>query len=225
MTAKTLEERIQRVEDFQQIQNIMGRYAYYVMGNRELIEKELFTQKNPTFRIYLGEQGYWEGVDAYKRAYSGPRPDGPAGSAAAPDAPPKGNRVGSLVIHAPICPVIEIAGDGKTAKGVWIGIGLLGEKNRETGEPEGIWEWDKYGVDFIKEDGKWKIWHHHIYRLLHGWKVDKKWADQFRSPEVFRTSNPDGPAIDDNPYTPDTVQKLVPEPPEPYETWADTTPY
>ena len=32
-------------------------------------------------------------------------------------------------------------------------------------------------------------------------------------------------SVDDNPYRPDTVQHMVPKPPEPYQTWADTTLY
>ena len=218
MAEKSIEQKLQRVEDFQYIQNMMGRYAYYVMaGMQEEMDRDMFAKKQPDFRLYLGEQGYWEGPDARQRAFSG-------GSPLSEEERQK-RRVGNLVMHNPVCPVIEVAGDGKTAKGVWIGIGLLGVKNRETGELEGIWEWDKYGVDFIKEDGEWKIWHHHIYRLLHGWNVDGKWIDQFSAEEPFKAPTPDGPAIDDNPYTPDTVQRMVPKPPEPYETWDETVSY
>jgi len=71
--------------------------------------------------------------------------------------------VGSeYIMHTQETPVIEIAGDGKTAKGLWYSIGLSvrgqvdssGKTSVNTG-----WMWEKYGVDFIKEDGKWKIWH------------------------------------------------------------------
>lgn len=217
MAAKTIEQRLQRVEDFQQIQNIMGKYVYYVMAGLQDEIGEQFFSKRPDTREYLGEQGYWEGPNAWGKVAAQMAKIRPS----SPEA-----RVGTMAMHAPICPVIEVAGDGKTAKGVWIGLGVLAMKNRETGEPTGAWEWDKYGVDFIKEDGVWKIWHHHIYRLLHGWNVDSKWADQFKRPEFkMEGMKPDGPAIDDNPYRPDTVQRMVPQPPEPYETWTDTFSY
>ncbi len=66
------------------------------------------------------------------------------------------------VMHTQETPVIEVAGDGKTAKGLWYSIGqsvrgtvdASGKTSVSTG-----WMWEKYGVDFIKEDGKWKIWH------------------------------------------------------------------
>jgi len=215
MPKKSLEQRLQTVEDFQQIQNIMGRYAYLTMAADEERRYTLFAQKAPGVRVYFGEQGYFEGSDAPKRAWFGMAQVAGGGS-----------RAGMMSIHAPICPVIEVAGDGKTAKGVWVGLGLLAMKNRETGEPSGAWEWDKYGVDFIKEDGQWKIWHFHIYRLLHGWNVDEKWAEQFKKPEpVLLGLKLDGPAVEDNPYRPDTVQRMAPKPPEPYETWTDTTMY
>src|ERR1035438_7351015 len=69
---------------------------------------------------------------------------------------------GEYVMHTQETPVIEVASDGKTAKGLWYSIGQAvrgsvaadGKTSVTTG-----WMWEKYGVDFIKEDGKWKIWH------------------------------------------------------------------
>jgi hypothetical protein len=66
------------------------------------------------------------------------------------------------VMHTQETPVIEVAGDGKTAKGLWysIGIGVRASvKNDGTYTKSTEWMWEKYAVDFIKEDGKWKIWH------------------------------------------------------------------
>jgi len=217
MAAKTIEDRLQRVEDFLEIQNIMGRYAYYIMAGMTREFGEKYFSERPDTRTYLGEQGYMEGPKAFLKVEA-QRP-------AMSEEEKEKSRIGRMAMHCPICPVIEVAGDGKTAKGVWIGLGLLAMKNRETGEPTGAWEWDKYGVDFIKENGQWKIWHHHIYRLLHGWNVDEKWAEQFKKPEPNMGMKMDGPPVDDNPYRPDTIQRMVPKPPEPYETWEDTFSY
>jgi hypothetical protein len=66
------------------------------------------------------------------------------------------------VMHTQETPVIEVAGDGKTAKGLWysIGIGVRANVNSDgTYTKSTSWMWEKYAVDFIKEDGKWKIWH------------------------------------------------------------------
>jgi len=225
MATHTLEERIQRMEDLGEIHNIMGKYLYYTMASMIKERNELFAKKAPGIRVYFGEQGYFEGSDAPQRAW------GTGDTQGRPPSP------GRMPIHAPICPVVEVAGDGKTAKGVWLGIGLLADTKAAT------WEWDKYGVDFIKEDGKWYIWHHHIYRLFHGLGWDDKWADQFTKKGEFEGPPPgagpggekgvpagphfkvDGPAVDDNPLAADVVQRLVPKPPEPYESWEETFMY
>jgi hypothetical protein len=66
------------------------------------------------------------------------------------------------VMHTQETPVIEVAGDGKTAKGIWYSIGLAVNGNVSTDGQTSIstgWMWEKYAVDFAYEDGKWKIWH------------------------------------------------------------------
>jgi hypothetical protein len=65
--------------------------------------------------------------------------------------------VGSEIMHTPTTPIIEVAEGGKTARGVWIGTGLVAMVDDKTGKPRCMWEWDRYGVDFIKEDDKWKF--------------------------------------------------------------------
>lgn len=70
MAKKSLEEQVQRVLDFQEIQNIMGRYAYFIMANMQKHPGELlFARKAQDVRVYFGEQGYFEGPDAPDRAW------------------------------------------------------------------------------------------------------------------------------------------------------------
>lgn len=77
-------------------------------------------------------------------------------------------------------------------------------------------------MDFIKEDGRCKIWHFHIYRLLSN-PFDKPWSEYEANiqaglnipPEL----KPDGPAIDDYPYRRNAVFNFKPDPPEPYKTF------
>jgi hypothetical protein len=66
------------------------------------------------------------------------------------------------VMHTQETPVIEVAGDGKTAKMLCYSIGLsirgtVDENGNES--KSSSWMWEKYGVDFVKENGEWKIWH------------------------------------------------------------------
>jgi hypothetical protein len=206
-TIKSLKHEIERLQAVNEIQNLMGTYEYLHTANLHKEVMELYAKKAPGVRVYWGEQGYWEGPDAPKRCWSNLERMG-------------NDTTGMMAIHPVTTPVIVVAGDGKTAKGVWIGTGFVASVR--DGKPGAMWEWDKYGVDFIKEDGKWKFWHFHIYRVIKA-NWDETWAQQFeKGPIVMNYPpelKPDKPGVDDNPYLPDTKQLLVPKPPEPYETW------
>ena len=210
-TNKKQQHEIERLQAINEISNLFSKQRYMVMAGLQKEQVDMYST-DPGTRIYWGDQGYWEGSDAAKR------------NRAVYGARSEEQRTGMMAFHPISTPVIIVAGDGKTAKGVWIAAGWVASKNRETGEPRCGWEFDKYGIDFIKEDGKWKFWHFHIYRILHGCGWDDKWAEQFSRPEMAPMEypeglGPDGPAVDDNPYRPDTLQRLVPVPPESYETF------
>ena len=213
-TVESLQHENERLRAINEIENLMSTYEYLHTANMHKEVGQLFARR-PDTRVYFGELGYWEGPDAPDRAWS--------------ILERMGDTTGMMALHATTTPVIVVADDCQTAKGVWVGLGFVAQAR--TGTPMCNWELDRYGIDFIKEDGVWKIWHHHIYRLLHGLNWDDKWADQFARPEhVFPVPDDvpvDGPCPegDDNPYRPDTKQRLVPVPPEPYQTWADTSRY
>jgi hypothetical protein len=206
---------IERLQAVNEIQNLMSKYEYLHMTHRDREVIEMYAKNAPDVRVCIKEDGYWEGTNAPYRAW-GVNLGGEQG------------HVGGMGIHPTTTPVIEVAGDGKTAKGVWIGTGFVAGKDRETGKPRAMWEWDRYGVDFIKEDGKWKFWHFHVYTIFtSGW--DDKWAEQFTRERVAMSKpdefKPDGPSYDSYPFRPDTEVQLIPVPPEPYETFDQTFSY
>jgi hypothetical protein len=138
-----------------------------------------------------------------------------------------GDGKGVLNVLALTTPVIEVAGDGKTAKGVWITPGL------HTLAPEGklqaFWVWCKYGIDFVKEDGKWKFWHVYTYGLIYT-PFEKSWVEIARAkaegiPSVPDGLKPDRPATHKWMYSLTAKTENVPTPPEPYETWDESTAY
>jgi hypothetical protein len=83
---------------------------------------------------------------------------------------------GEWASHTQSTAIIEVAGDGKTAKGIWESPGL--HMQAQIGDSkvskQGGWFWEKYAADFVKEDGKWKIWHIAMYyeNTAPSWNAD-----------------------------------------------------
>jgi len=148
-------------------------------------------------------------------------------------------------------PVIEIAGDGKTAKGLWYspGINIIGAFTDDgKTSMRGEWRMTKYGVDFVKEDGKWKIWHIGIYfdNTPPGWSYENG-QPVYKPVEVAGETAPDAPqngkpkrvhpshalrgiSLKPNPepykaWQPTRVPKMAPRLPEPYYTFTETFSY
>lgn len=87
---------------------------------------------------------------------------------------------GKLILHYTTTPSIEVAEDGETAKGFWLMAGIesgttepehVGKMPEFLYEPESAnvdggkkrvwahWVWCQYALDFLKQDGVWRIWH------------------------------------------------------------------
>lgn len=136
-----------RVVALQAVNNLMGRYSHMLETRNTYELESLFAMKT-------------DGV-------SWRRPNGPIGIEAMKahfkdqkDNP--GNSVGRMQLHAMLTPIVEIAEDGNTAKGVWDSWG----PGVRDGNSDHIWGWVKYGVDFVKEGNEWKIWHMQVYPVF-----------------------------------------------------------
>ena len=134
-------------------------------------------------------------------------------------------RKGQMHIHTLTTPVIEVGGDGKTAKGVWVSPGV--ESAVIEGNPEANWGWCKYAVDFVKEDGVWKFWHFHIYGIFLA-PYEASWVEAGHpdaSPDMPDELKADKPPTTHWMYSPTAVTEYVPAAPEPYETFDEATAY
>ena len=116
-------------------------------------------------------------------------------------------------------PIVEVAGDGKTAKGLWISPGL--EAHRTEDGSQGWWSWCKFAADFLLTEDGWKIWHLGKY-MYFSTEYGKSWA---KSPKhIFAPAqiSSDEPAPDTYYYTPDAVYPdEEPSIPVPYATWTE----
>jgi hypothetical protein len=136
-------------------------------------------------------------------------------------------------------PIVEIAEDGKTAKGFWgvIGAGTMrhggeGETGSyDEGKPNSGWNLCMRATDFIKEDGVWKMWHY----TVHGYfccPFDTCWSDiedpaamfdhSFLPKELQANKPPLHPFWI---YTPQAKVRNIPAVPDPYKTFNEKDAY
>ncbi|MBP2645318.1 MAG: hypothetical protein H6Q75_758 [Firmicutes bacterium] len=162
----TLEEKIQRALDIQEVQNVMSKHAYYHgLGlNFEELEN-IWTKKAPNASFAMNV-GYWVGYDSIYNAYgtihlANQKADLARLLVNYPSVAEDALGAGTLIMHCLTTPIIEIAGDGQTAKAMWYTPGQVTGIGSD-GYPSAQWMWEKYGVDFINEEGEWKIWHMQI---------------------------------------------------------------
>ena len=71
MATKSLEERIQRLEDIHEIQNLMSRYEYLHTARLQEELAELFATKTPGVRAEIANWGVYEGSEGVRRLYVG----------------------------------------------------------------------------------------------------------------------------------------------------------
>jgi hypothetical protein len=230
MAAKTLEERIklleevneiqnkriQRLDDVYEIQNLMGRHVYMHEVHRPT--DKLHALNTPGVSAEVAQYGVFEGREGLMRLQT-------------PPASLVSDETGLMFENLLTTPVIEVAGDGKTAKGVWISPGLETLRDPKTGNLRGFWCWTKYGIDFAKEDDRWKIWHYHVYRIFRT-PYDVDWVEEYEQNMEAESQSPleqimkrDKPSSYDHPYSKTTKREYVPAPPEPYETFDETFSY
>jgi hypothetical protein len=214
--ALTPAQRLERIEAVHQVHNLMGRYAFYHAANLHSRLLELHALETPGLRVEL-PFGIYEGRPGVERLYLGVF--GPL------DREPAGR----MHVHTMTTPVVEVAQDGETAKGVWMSPGHATDKYGGA-HFQARWRWVKYGCDFAREHGRWKIWHLRIYGIF-ATPFDQSWV------EASRETRPEGPppmpaeVAPDRPphpfwqYSPGAVLPNEPAPPEPYLTFDDTTGY
>lgn len=195
--ALTMEQRLERLEAAHEIQNVMSKYEYYHAAGMPDEIIALWAKKTPGVRIEIN-RGIYDGLKGVTTFTMGTAKKG----------------VGQLHLHTLSTPVIEVAGDGKTAQAVWVSPGI------ETSPDNATWTWLKYGVDFVKEDGEWKFWHVHYYRIFSA-APGQSWTEV--APPTPKTApDADRPATFHAGYTTTTVQENLPVPPVPYASWDES---
>jgi len=240
-----------------QVQNSMSKHMYYhINGNHCEEMEDIWVSENGPY----GKTATWsgasieEGIALIKENYCTKNIETKKKALTAiskvSDVKDVSENLGAgheFSLHMQTTPIIEIAGDGKTAKGVWYTPGFIKKpvisadgKVSESGQ----WMFERYAVDFAKEDGKWKIWHfQNIGDTSPPWgageksdqtqfrdsALDKAGAQAKAGTQEAQSSSRTYSRINPNPvpetWSPTTVPKMYPKFPEPYYTFSETFSY
>ena len=155
----TDEEQILRIWDVEDVKSLMNKRVF--LQTADLREEELRTMwvqepEHQKTASYGSNWGYYVGMDEIRKYYVDSH-------AAALEEQKKTNgaaevNMGNMYAHPLTTGLVELAEDGKTAKGLWYSIG-----NEAMAQADGTahvqWMLGKVAADFIREEDGWKIWH------------------------------------------------------------------
>ena len=155
----TDEEQILRIWDVEDVKSLMNKRVF--LQTADLREEELRTMwvqepEHQKTASYGSNWGYYVGMDEIRKYYVDSH-------AAALEEQKKTNgaaevNMGNMYAHPLTTGLVELAEDGKTAKGLWYSIG-----NEAMAQADGTahvqWMLGKVAADFVREEDGWKIWH------------------------------------------------------------------
>jgi hypothetical protein len=143
---RALAARVRYLEDMTAIQKLQSAYVHSLFTQRYESIPALYAQNAPDVRVEFSDSGVFEGRASVERLY---------GAFARTR-----NVPGFFIMHMAVNPYIEVAADGQSARSHWLSPGA---SNSPSGSS---WIWGPYYVDYIKENGEWKILHSNLAPLF-----------------------------------------------------------
>ena len=232
---------LQQVADLQAIQTVMSRHAwYYSAGQHQRELDELFATDLPDVSFGTNA-GYWVGYASIKRSYvdwffKQAHKDLTGLHKAHPEIAdtPDNLLAGTLMMHTLTTPLVVVADDGQTAKGLFYSPGQVTQT--PFGRPDANYMWERYAIDFVKRNGQWRIWHFNVFTDF-SVAPNGDWTKPDSSPklvlqpgEVPPWLDPEAPVFDIPVKTYDSygiavVRGEKPKFPVPYRTFSETFSY
>lgn len=240
MKAYTSEQLVGIFEDQRDLKNLMGKVCFTMLLKKEKDMVEDFWSQREDICLglndgwYVGREavgGYYqalhnhtlEATEFLKRAF--------------PERMEKLTQeeqfgAGSMDVKPMDTAVIEIAGDGESARGIWYSRGTYNDLTPQG--PLAFWKLGVYACDFVREDGQWRILNMLNLTDIHV-PGGRSWGDahpaaypelpEFAEAKPFQAPKPTYPQVLRETYYPGRPFAPLPEPPEPYETLSDTAIY
>ena len=233
--------KLDRWEDRREIKNLMGIYSQCLLLKKEPVVYETCWAhrddvclgfNNGWFAGADAVRGYYETIDQATRMQRDLLmklyPEQCAGKTEE-----ELYGIGGQEIKSLNNAIVEVAGDGKTAKYFAVCIGLVSQLD-ETGANSN-WVYSYWCADLVKEDGGWKLWHFCELKDIDntcGTKWGVKDPPKANAPEPgfegfaqLPVPQPNVPATLRELYHSGRAFTQTPPLPEPYETFAETFSY
>ena len=205
MDLEELQRKIDYLADMEAIKQLQGRYQYWLCKmDYEKIAERCFVRETPGSMMEASDSGVFREVEGIDRFFD-------------EHMAMLRHKKGFFTLHTAVAPVIEIARDRQTAKGIWFEIGCFGAQGAED-----AWAWGFYLIDYAREHEEWKLWHVNFTPFFRT-PYKRGWSEVPVS-ESVSDGLQDGPPTAWNPYDPSKTgpEELfwhLPDVPEPYETW------
>jgi len=240
MTKYMTEQLTQRWEDYNEIENIMGKLTYNEILKKSDYILDALWCKNTQEPCLGFNNGYYKGYEAIREYFNALKELDIIKAKVAKKMHPEELGgvetenilgVGGINVLNFTTPVLELSADGKTAKGLWYLMGGSGDFYTEEG-PRGTNRWGRVAVDFIREDTGWKIWHMLVVLDIDS-KMGTSWeapADKIIDPaykEIAEFSMP-APNVPQNVYELYHNRRRIkafPKVPKPYDAFSKTFSY
>jgi len=198
-----LSRRVQLLEDELAIQKLQSKYAHCLFTQRYArIPEECFARRAADVTLEFSDSGVYRGLEKIRAVFR----DFEAARARIP---------GFFILHMTVNPYIEVARDGRSARSHWLSPGAVGS------DTSAGWVWGPYYIDYVKEDGEWRILHSNLAPLFRN-RYEVSWAEAKDHGTVRRalTVEPDEASTVYRPYSemkgePD-IFRDHPDLPEPY---------
>ena len=155
-TVAALLARLQKLEDTREIQKLQSKYAHYLFTQQfERVFTECFAKNLDRVSVEFSDSGVYRGADSVRALYK-------AFEATR-------NIPGFFILHMTVNPYIEIAQDGQSARSHWLSPGCAGS------DTSASWIWGPCYVDYVKEDGVWRIAHTNLAPLFRN-RYETSWS-------------------------------------------------
>ena len=231
----TIDEKAARYIAVKEINSVLCEHCLYFGRRQEALELERLWVKRAENPSFTQNNGRFAGYDILGTMYAGAEARRKARydqlleqlepeMAGQPDELRYGTN--TLSLQTLSTPLIEIAEDMQTAKGLWTVSAQI--TTVDAAGPVGLWAYGKLAADLVNEDGQWKIWHMMVCTDF----VTP--AGEAFNPEKGAALYPAGLGIDETPtemsefyecYSKKKAPAAVPALPMPYKTFSETFSY